>query len=143
MDKFSLFLAFTSYCQIPLHEVDSILAFVLCHYFRLLDVPYAPLSHRKIHLFIKSVAMNAPYSPKFKANFSVPILLKLVKPCDSFPSGFIYKSIFLLAYFAFLRLSNLAPSSSVKFDPTSRETIEKTLAQHLEILVIYNITLVS
>ena len=34
----------------------------------------------------------------FKANFSVPILLKLVKACDSFPSVFIYKSIFLLAH---------------------------------------------
>ena len=141
MDKFSLFLAFTSYCQIPIQELDSILAFmeflvrngsraqalnsyvsVLRHYFRLLDVPYAPLSHRKVHLFIKSVAMNAPYTPKFKANFSVPILLNLVKACDSFPSGFIYKSIFLLAYFAFLRLSNLAPSSSRKFDPTRNFT---------------------
>ena len=141
MDKFSLFLAFTSYCQIPLQEVDLILAFmeflvrngsraqalnsyvsVLRHYFHLLDVPYAPLAHRKIHLFIKSVAMNAPYSPKFKASFSVPIILKLVKACDSFPSGFIYKSIFLLAYFAFLRLSDLAPSSSVKFDPTRNFT---------------------
>ena len=141
MDKFSLFLAFTSYCQIPIQDLDSILAFmeflvrngsraqalnsyvsVLRHYFRLLDIPYASLAHRKLHLFIKSVAMNAPYAPKFKANFSVPILLKLVQACDSFPSGFIYKSVFLLAYFAFLRLSNLAPSSSRNFDPTRNFT---------------------
>ena len=104
MDMFSLFLAFTAYCQIPLEEIDSILAFmeflvrngsraqalnsyvsVLRHYFRLLDVPYAVLSHRKIHFFIKSISMNSPYLPKFKAKFTVPILLKLVKACDSSP----------------------------------------------------------
>ena len=141
MDKFSLFLAFTEYCQLPLQELGSILAFmefvvrnssraqalnsyvsVLRHYFRLLDVLYASLSHRKVHLFIKSVAMNSAYVPKFKANFSVPILLKLIRVCDNFPSGFIYKVIFLLAYFAFLHLSNLAPSSSSKFDFTRNFT---------------------
>ena len=95
---------------------------VLRHYFRLLDVPYSALSHGKIHLFIKSIAMNSAYLPKFKAKFTVPILLQLVKACDSFLSGFIYKSIFLLAYFAFLCLSNLAPSSSSKFDPTRNFT---------------------
>ena len=140
-DKFSLFLAFTSYFQLPLHELDSILAFleflvrngsrahslntyvsVLRHYFHLLDVPYASLAHRKVHLFTKSVAINSPYTPKFKANFSIPVLLNLVKACDTFPSGFIYKAIFLLAYFAFLRLSNLAPSSASKFDPTRNFT---------------------
>ena len=101
-DKFSLFLAFTSYFQIPLHELDSILAFleflvrngsrahslntyvsVLRHYFHLLDVPYASLAHRNVHLFTKSVAINSPYTPKFKANFSIlsfSTWLRLVTP---------------------------------------------------------------
>ena len=64
------------------------------------------------------MSINAPYTPRYKANFSIPLLLKLIKSCDKFPLGFIYKAAFLLAYFAFLRLSNIASSSSTSFDPT-------------------------
>ena len=35
--------------------------------------------------------------------------------CDQFPLGYIYKSVFLLAFFAFLRLSNLVPPSISSF----------------------------
>ena len=91
---------------------------VLRHYFKLYDLDCAPLNHRKIHLFIKSVSMNAPYSPRVKANFTIPLLFQLVKACDQIRFGILYKSIFLLAYFGFLRFSNLAPSSSKLFDPT-------------------------
>ena len=135
--KLKVFLAFVTWFQFPLVHVDSLLAFLefltkngttsssltsyvssLRHYFKIFDLDLAPLDHRKVHLFIKSVSINAPYSPRYKANFTIPVLLKLVKACDKFPLGVIYKSAFLLAYFAFLRLSNIAPSSSSSFDPS-------------------------
>ena len=135
--KFKLFLAFSTWYQFPLHVVVTILAFlefltqngsrapslasyvsVLRHFFHLYDIDSQSLNHRKIHLFIKSVSINSSYCPKYKATLTIPILLKLVHACNSIRYGFLYKAIFLVAYFAFLRLSNMAPSSSKLFDST-------------------------
>ena len=135
--KFKLFLAFIAWFQFPLIHVDTILGFlefltqngsrshslasyvsVLRHYFKLYDIQTSVLDHRKVHLFIKSVSINAPYIPRHKANITIPILTKIVKACDLLKFGFLYKAIFLMAYFGFLRLSNMAPSSSSAFDPS-------------------------
>ena len=59
-----------------------------------------------------------PIAQSTKATFTIPLLTNLVHACNSIRHGFIYKAIFLLAYFAFLRLSNMAPSSSKMFDVT-------------------------
>ena len=137
MSKFRLFLAFIIWYQVPLVHVDTILSFlefltqngsrtqsltsyvsVLRHYFKLYDVDTTPLDHGKVHLFVKSVSINSTYTPRFETYLTIPLLLKLVKACDQLRFGYVYKSIFLLAYFDFLRSSNLAPSSSKLFDPT-------------------------
>ena len=62
--------------------------------------------------------MNSEYNPRYKANFTIPLLHKLVEACDQMSQGHVYKAVFLLAYFCFLTLSNLAPSSSSTFDLT-------------------------
>ena len=130
--KFKLYLAFTSWHQLPMQDVNAILAFlefltqngsraqslasyvsVLRHYFRLCDIDALGLSHRKIQ-FIKSVSINSVYMPKFKANITFSLLLK----CDALKYGKVYKAGFLLAYFAFLRLSNVVPTSAKAFDVT-------------------------
>ena len=137
MSKFKLYLAFIGWYNLPLHVVDTILAFleflvqhgskahtltsyvsVLSHYFKLFDIDPSSLTHRKVYLFTKSVSINSPYCPKFRGTISIPLLHQLVSACDSIPYGKIYKSAFLLAFFAFLRLSNLAPVSPKSFDPT-------------------------
>ena len=123
--------------QLPLHHVDSVLVFleflvqngskshtltsyvsVLNHYFKLFDIQTWGICHRKVHLFIKSVSMNSVYSPTFKALITIPILQKIVQVCDTIAYGQVYKASFLLAFFAFLRLSNIAPVSSTSFDPS-------------------------
>ena len=91
---------------------------VLNHYFKLFDIQTWGISHRKVHLFIKSVSMNSVYSPTFKALITIPILQKIVQACDTIAYGQVYKAAFLLAFFAFLRLSNIAPVSSSSFDPS-------------------------
>ena len=136
-EKFKLYIAFTSWCHIPLVKVDSILAFlellaqsgsrshtlasyvsVLKHFFRLYDLDITGICHRKVHLLVKSVSMNAKYFPKFKANFTIETLTRLVHACDQLTYGKVYKAAYLLAFFAFLRLSNVAPSSPSSFDVT-------------------------
>ena len=91
---------------------------VLNHYFKLFDIDTSGVVHRKVHLFIKSVSVNSVYAPKFKAVFTIPILHQLALACDSITFGQVYKAAFLLAFVAFLRLSNIAPLTSKAFDPT-------------------------
>ena len=118
-------------------HVDSILAFlellaqngsrshtltsyvsVLKHFFRVFDLDIRCIVHRKIHLFVKSVSMNSKYFPRFKANFTNETLVRLANACDKVKYGIVYKAAFLLAYFAFLRLSNIAPPTVNAFDVT-------------------------
>ena len=128
--KFKLYLVFTSWHQLPLYEVDVILAFlefltqnggraqtlasyvsVLKLYFKLFDIDNHGLSHRKIQLFIRSVPVNSVYIPKFKANITISLLLNILEKCKELKYGQVYRAAFLLAYFAFLRLSNVVPIS--------------------------------
>ena len=137
LSKFKLYLAFITWFHLPVQDLSSILAFlelltqhgsrahsltsyisVLRHYFKFYDIDSAPLAHRKVHLFIKSVSMNSVYVPKFKANITISLLCKIVSKCDSMTYGCVYKAVFLLAYFAFLHLSNLVPISAKSFDVT-------------------------
>ena len=111
------FLEFLTQNDTRAHSWSSYVS-VLRHFFQLYEIDNHSLSHRKITLFIKSVSFNSSYFPKYKATFTIPILTKLVHACHTIRYGFIFKAIFLLAYFAFLRLSNMAPSSSKLFDST-------------------------
>ena len=99
------------------HTLNSYLS-VFNHYFKLFDIDTAHVSHRKVQLFIKSVSMNSAYVPKYKAIITIPTLLTLVQACDNIAFGQVYKAAFLLAFFAFLRLSNIAPVTPKSFDPT-------------------------
>ena len=137
VEKFKLFITFTTYCRILMDQVDSILAFlellaqngsrshtlasyvsVMKHFFKLYDLDTSCTMHRKMHLFVKSVSMNSKYFPRFKANFTIETLTRLAQACDQIRYGTVYKVAFLLAYFAFLRLSNIAPVTANAFDVT-------------------------
>ena len=128
LSKFKLFLAFTNWYQRHIKDVDTILSFMeflaqngcsapsltsyitaMSHFFKTYDLNDQCLNHRKVYLIIKAVLMNSENKPRYKANFTIPLLHKLVEACDHMSQGHVYKAIFLLAYFGFLRLSNLAP----------------------------------
>ena len=121
--KFKLYLAFimffgvssTAWQQIS-HSYQSYS--VLSHYFKLFDIETKSLNHRKVQLFIKFVSINSPYAPKIRGTFTIPLLYQLASACNSIRYGKVYKASFLLAYFAFQRLSNIVPVSANSFDPT-------------------------
>ena len=74
--------------------------------------------NRKIKLLIKAVSINSVYVPKIKSNITIPLLHRIVLACDKLRYGKIYKAVFLMAFYAFLRLSNMAPVSTQSFDKT-------------------------
>ena len=45
------------------------------------------------------------------------MLKKIVTLCDVFSQGYVFKAVYLLSFFSFLRLSSLAPNAILTFDP--------------------------
>ena len=66
---------------------------------------------------LKAIDISVPRTPKPKQIFSIQNLTDLVHLTDSHPWGIVLKPLFLLAFFAFLRISNLLPQSSTHYDP--------------------------
>ena len=61
---------------------------------------------------------HAPLCPVRRNIMSMDMLLRLIRPCDTLESAFTYKAMFLMAFFGFLCISNLAPHSYSQFDPS-------------------------
>ena len=78
--------------------------------------------HPRIKYFLKSVKINRPLRPTHRNIMSLDVLRKLIKACDTLESHFTYKAIFLMAFFGFLRISNLAPHSYSQFNPSRHLT---------------------
>ena len=139
--NFTLFLQFLRFSQIHISQVSHsvILAFIeflLCSnlsytsiqaylssiksQFKMFSLPHSPLDHHSVAFTLHSIALNIPVLKKAKGIFYIPILQSIVHLYDSLPSGPTFKVLFLTAFFAFSRLSNLVPSSSSSFSPFLR-----------------------
>ena len=133
---FRMFLAFLVFNQLPLAQVNVnvLLAFLEClvysgtKYSQLLnylsaiktfsliyDLNIPDTKHSKIGLFLKSIQKTAPLSVKLHHLIDVPLLKSIVSTCDFTFLGHIFKSIYLVAFFGFFRLSNLVPHSIAEF----------------------------
>ena len=118
-------------------ELDTILAFlellaqsgsraqtlasyisVLCHFFQLRDLDCKLLPHRKIQLLLKDVSCNTKCAPRFKATLTIDNLVNLAAACGKIKHGPVYKVAYLLAFYTFLRISNVAPPTARAFHVT-------------------------
>ena len=75
------------------------------------------LSHPAIHRFIRSININSKFSPTPRGVFDIQTLYHISLSCDILHDPPLFRAIFLTAFFGFLRMSNIAPHSSSKFDP--------------------------
>ena len=112
-------LAFIEFLQFNCLSSSNIQAHIssLRSQFKSFGLSPLPLSHHLVTLALKSLAINVPATRRVKGIFDLEVLHNLVALCDGFPLGFVYKSVFLLAFFAFFRLSNLVPPSVSSFSP--------------------------
>ena len=81
------------------------------------NYPTDVLQHPRLTALLKAVYNTSKSAPKFKGVFDIPTLTALIQVCEVFPSSILYKSLYLLSFFGFLRISNLLPSSITSFDP--------------------------
>ena len=74
--------------------------------FVLYDLPFEVLDHPKVKYFVKALKINRPLAITSHNVITILILIQISEPC-----GFrlLYRTDILLGFFAFMRLSNLAP----------------------------------
>ena len=73
---------------------------------------------QRIQLFLKSLTITAPLTPANRASLDIQILERTVIECQSHPHPIVFKPLYLLCFFSFLRLSNILPHSIRTFDYT-------------------------
>ena len=130
---FRVFVAFCIFSEVLLVDVNVkvILAFLEClvqnkcsftmvkNYvsaikasFILYELPYVVFNHPQIKYFIKSLKINRPLTLRPHNLIDLTILRRISIACLELPYGVVYGAVFLTGFFAFMRLSNLAPPFS-------------------------------
>ena len=90
--------------------------------FVLYELPCVVLTHPKIKYFIKSLKTNRPLTLRPHNLIDLTILRRISLAFLDLPPGVVYRAVFLTGFFAFMRLSNLAPHSLLTFDPSRHLT---------------------
>ena len=84
------------------------------------------LSHRLISEYLRSISINTRFAPTPRGIFDLTTLTLISQACDILMDPLLFRAIFLLAFFAFLRMSNIAPHSRFKFD-ASRQILRQNI----------------
>ena len=133
---FKTFLAFTVFFKLPasfsLHNILRFLEFlrgnsispkVIRNYLsclrsmaKLYRIPSESLYHHSVNLYMCSITINSTFRPIPRGSFDIPTLLQISQACDSLSDPLLLRAAFLLAFFGFLRMSNIAPHSIAAFD---------------------------
>ena len=84
--------------------------------FQWYNLPLACLQSFKLSLLLRSLKVNVRRILRVKGIFHTSTLKAICSACDLAPLGYVYKLIFLLAFFAFFRFSDLVPPLPLEFD---------------------------
>ena len=77
-----------------------------------------PFKDERMSLYLKSLKIQAPLAPVRRSSLDIHLLQAIVQACDMLRFPIIFKSLYLLCFFSFLRLSNVLPHSVPAFDHT-------------------------
>ena len=75
-----------------------------------------PLRHDQIAMYHKSIKLNIPFTPKQTSLIDIQLLTNLIQASKSLPNSEVFVALYSLAFFSFLRLSNLLPHSIKTYD---------------------------
>ena len=79
------------------------------------NIDSSPLNHFTVSRYLRSITINSTFSPTPRGIFVINTLYQISIACDLLPDPLLYRAIFLVAFFAFLRMSNIAPHSAKLF----------------------------
>ena len=92
--------------------------------FRMNGLPVYLLESVNIKLMLRACSITMDFRPSIRNIITLQILHKIIAACRILGQPSQYRSLFLLAFFGFLRISNCVPRSSRVFDPS------RQLARH-------------
>ena len=70
-----------------------------------------PFRDQRIPLFIKSLKLNCSFVPRMSMLIDETLLLQIVTASAQLQFPEVYRPLYLLAFFSFLRLSNILPQT--------------------------------
>ena len=113
-------LAFMEYLvlnQISPVNISNYLAGIRAHCIVFnLDSVY--FQHHQIQYFFKSLKINRPLQPKIHKHIDIQLLTSITCVAETLHHPPVFKPLYILAYFSFLRLSNILPHIITTFDNT-------------------------
>ena len=104
--------------------------------FAILNLPTVSFESQKVKYFIRALKLNAPLRVTLKKVIDIPTLREIVRQCDTMYMGQIFKCIYLLSFFSFLRISNLVPHAKSLFSPSRHLTPEDIFFQHTTAVIL-------
>ena len=84
----------------------------------LYDLDFRVFEHHKVKMILRSMQINRAITISQRVIIDINMLQQIVQVCDFMYMGQIFKSIYLTAYFTFLRISNFGPHKMADFDHT-------------------------
>ena len=78
-----------------------------------LDTSY--FQHHQIQYYLKSLKINRPLQPKTHKHIDIQLLTSLIHITDTLEHSHLFKPLYILAYFSFLKLSNILPHTVTGF----------------------------
>ena len=71
-----------------------------------------------LNSLLQSIKLSFPLTPTPKATLTLRELREISRLCDQFDCPQVYRTAFLLGFYALLRISNIAPPFQRSFDPS-------------------------
>ena len=81
----------------------------------LYNLPLQSFSHPAITRLLRSISLTSHFAPTPRGVFDIPTLYNISISCDTRDDPHLYRAIFLVPFYGFLRMSNIAPHSSKNF----------------------------
>ena len=89
-------------------------------YFIIYGLNTSPFRDERLHLFQKSLKYTRKFVPKTTTIINTDLLLSILSAYATLPFPSIYRALYLLSLFSFLRLSNIFPHTIKNFDVTTQ-----------------------
>ena len=107
------------------------------------DLSFEVLDHPKVKYFLKALKINRPVTITSHNVITISHLVDISLACDLLTFPQVFRATFLLGFFAFFRLSNLAPHARGDFDLTRHLTGDNVFftTKYLKVLIKWSKTM--
>ena len=82
------------------------------------QINHPDIFHPSVARYVRCISINSSFQPTPRGIFDVKILYTILVSCDQISDPPLFRAIFLSFFYAFLRMSDVAPHSRSQFDPS-------------------------